>query len=178
MVTHDTKLTRRAMVGATASLVVAAAGAPHEAMATPGDTSSLAAAIEQSHRALRAILNGDPTLYEALFADREDITLGNPFGPYARGKAAVAKTLAGAAAKYRDGEVVGVDLVATYARGSIACVVEVEHDRAKVGDGNEPAEFHVRVTSVYERLKGQWRLVHRHADPITTPRPAESVLGR
>jgi ketosteroid isomerase-like protein len=120
----------------------------------------------------------DPTLYEALFADREDITLGNPFGPYARGKAAVSKTLAGAAAKYRDGEVVGVDLVATYASGSIACVVEVEHDRAKVGDGNEPAEFHVRVTSVYERLKGQWRLVHRHADPITTPRPAESVLGR
>jgi ketosteroid isomerase-like protein len=57
-------------------------------------------------------------------------------------------------------------------------VVEVEHDRAKVGASNEPAECHVRVTSVYERLKGQWRLVHRHADPITTPRPAESVLGR
>ena len=126
-------------------------------MGTPADTASLAAAIEQSHRALRAILNGDPTLYEALFAERDDITLGNPFGPYARGRAAVSKTLAGAAAKYRDGEVVGVDPVATYANGNIACVVEVEHDRAKVGAGNEPAEFHVRVTSVYERLKGQWR---------------------
>ncbi len=88
------------------------------------------------------------------------------------------RRLAGAAAKYRDGEVVGVDLVATYANGNIACVVEVEHDRAKVGGGTEQAEFHVRVTSVYERLNGQWRLVHRHADPITTPRPAESVLGR
>ena len=33
----------------------------------------------------------------------------------------------------------------------------------------------MRVTSVYERLKGQWRLVHRHSDPITTPRPADSV---
>jgi len=54
----------------------------------------------------------------------------------------------------------------------------VEHDRAKVGGGNDLAEFHVRVTSVYGQLKGQWRLVHRHADPITTPRPAESVLGR
>lgn len=166
------------MVGATASLMVAAAGAPREMVAAPADTASLAAAIAQSHRALRAILNGDPTLYEALFADRDDITLGNPFGPYARGRAAVVKTLAGAAAKYRDGEVVGVDRVATYANGNIACVVEVEHDRAKVGASNDLAEFHVRVTSVYERVKTQWRLVHRHADPITTPRPAESVLGR
>jgi len=178
MATHDKRFTRRAMVGATASVMAAAAGGAHEAMAAPADTPGLAAAIEQSHRALRAILNGDPTLYEALFADRDDITLGNPFGPYARGKAAVSKTLAGAAAKYRDGEVVGVDRVATYGNGNIACVVEVEHDRAKVGASSEPAEFHVRVTSVYERLKGHWRLVHRHADPITTPRPAESVLGR
>jgi ketosteroid isomerase-like protein len=178
MATHDRKFTRRAMVGATASLMVTAGSGSHGAIGTPADTASLAAAVEQSHRALRAILNGDPTLYEALFADRDDITLGNPFGPYARGRAAVSKTLAGAAAKYRDGEVVGVDSVATYANGSIACVVEVEHDRAKVGGGNDLAEFHVRVTSVYEHLKGQWRLVHRHADPITTPRPAESVLGR
>jgi hypothetical protein len=56
--------------------------------------------------------------------------------------------------------------------------IEVEHDRAKFGGGNDLVEFHVRVTSVYERLKGEWRLVHRHADPITTPRPADSVLGR
>jgi ketosteroid isomerase-like protein len=178
MATQDNRFTRRAMVAATASSIVAAAGAAHAAMAMPADDTSLAAAIEQSHRALRAILNGDPTLYEALFAERDDITLGNPFGPYARGKAAVSKTLAGAAAKYRDGEVVAVDAVATYANGNIACVVEVEHDRAKVGASTELAEFHVRVTSVYERLNGQWRLVHRHADPITTPRPAESVLGR
>jgi len=40
------------------------------------------------------------------------------------------------------------------------------------------AAKYVRVTSVYERLKGQWRVVHRHADPITNPRPAESVLGQ
>ena len=54
------------------------------------------AAVAQSHRALTAILNGDPKGYEALFADREDVTLGNPFGPFASGRATVVKTLAGA----------------------------------------------------------------------------------
>ena len=165
-------------IGVSAATLFATAATALNAKASTPAAGSLDAAIEQSHRALRAILNGDPKLYEDLFADRADITLGNPFGPYAKGKAQVAKTLAGAATKYRDGNVVGVDLVAKYANGNIACIVELEHDRAKVGTSNALADFHVRVTSVYQRLAGRWRLVHRHADPITTPRPAESVLGK
>ena len=138
----------------------------------------LVAAIEQSHLALAAILNGNSKVYEALFADRDDITLGNPFGPFARGRAQVAAALANAASKYHEGSVKGVDLVASYVNQDIACIVEVEHDRAKVGDRPDFAEFHVRVTSIYQRSGDAWRLVHRHADPITTARPAESVLGK
>ncbi len=139
---------------------------------------TLDAAVAQSHLALAAILNGNPHLYEALFADRDDITLGNPFGPYAIGKVEVAKTLANAASKYHDGSVVAVDLVAKYQNDNLACLVEVEHDLAKVGTSDTPARFDVRVTSLYERIQGEWRLVHRHADPITTARPAESVLQK
>lgn len=169
---------RRMAIGVSAAALFATAATDLSAKPFTPAAGSLDAAIEQSHRALRAILNGDPKLYEDLFADRADITLGNPFGPYAKGTAQVAKTLAGAAAKYRDGDVVGVDLVAKYVSGTIACIVEVEHDRAKVGASDTLSEFNVRVTSVYQRLAGRWRLVHRHADPITTPRPAESVLGK
>ncbi len=142
------------------------------------ETKSLRVAVEQSHRALAAILNGNPKPYEELFANRDDVTLGNPFGPFARGRANVIKTLAGAGSKYRDGSVVRVDLVAEYVSGKMACLVEVEHDRAIVGNSDAFAEFAVRVTSVYERIRGDWKLVHRHADPITTPRPAESVLQK
>ena len=46
-------------------------------------------AIAESHEALRKILNGDPSAYAALIADRDDITLGNPFGPFGLGRAAV-----------------------------------------------------------------------------------------
>lgn len=141
------------------------------------ETPTLEAAVAQSHRALTAILNGDPKGYEALFANREEITLGNPFGPFASGRAAVVKTLAGAATKYREGSA-SVDLIAKYADDKLACIVEVENDRAKVGTNDVFAEFSVRVTSLYEKIDGNWRLVHRHVDPITTPRPAESVLGK
>lgn len=76
------------------------------------NVNNLDAAIEYSHRALISILKGNPKLYQDLFADRDDVTLGNPFGPFARGSAPVAATLAGAASYYRDPEVVTIQLVA------------------------------------------------------------------
>lgn len=146
-----------------------------EAMLVPPD---LEAVISESHEALRLILNGDPSGYAALFADREDITLGNPFGPFGQGRAEVLKTLNNAATKYTDGSVVAVERVAVYGDGKFVCLVEIEHDRAKLGTSTEFAEFAARVTSLYEKIDGRWKLVHRHADPITNFRPAESMLGK
>jgi ketosteroid isomerase-like protein len=136
------------------------------------------AAVAESREALRRILNGDTSGYAALFADREDITLGNPFGPYGKGRVAVLAALNNASSKYRDGSVVGVDRIATYGSGKIKVVVEIEHLRAKLGKSTDFSEFSARVTSVYEKIGKRWKLVHRHADPITSARSAESMLGR
>ena len=142
------------------------------------ETTDLERAIEKSHKALAAIVRGDSSGYKALFSHEDDITLGNPFGPYARGRKNVEATLDGAASHYRDGEVTGVDLIATYAAADLSCVVEVERGRAKVGGSAELAALAVRVRSVFRREEGEWKLVHRHADPITTPRPATSVVSK
>jgi len=137
----------------------------------------LTSVIEQSHQALDAILRGDASGYRALFSQADDVTLGNPFGPYARGRKDVEATLAGAAANYRDGAATGVDLVAKYVSDDLACVVEVERGRARVGGSTQQLSIAVRVTSVFRKESGGWKLVHRHADPITTPRPASSVVS-
>ena len=133
-------------------------------------------AIEQSHAALAAILRGDPGGYKALYSEREDVSLGNPFGPFARGRKKVEETLVGAASHYRDGEAAGVELIAKYVTGDLACVVEVERGRSKVGGGEEVVPISVRVTSLFRLERGAWKLVHRHADPITSPRAAASVI--
>jgi ketosteroid isomerase-like protein len=84
--------------------------------------------------------------------------------------------LDGAAANYREGEAVGFDNIATVITSGLAYTVEIESYRTRVGGSDARAQVSVRVTTVFRREDGRWRVTHRHADPITTPRLAESVL--
>jgi ketosteroid isomerase-like protein len=54
--------------------------------------------------------------------------------------------------------------------------VWIERQQAKVGGGEEVVPIVLRVTLIFRPEEGTWKVVHRHADPITTPRPAESVI--
>ncbi len=111
-----------------------------------------------------------------LYSRHDDVTLGNPFGPYARGYDDVLRTLQDAASHYRDGEATGFERISEHVTPELACFVEVERYRAKVGGREDVTPVSVRVTSIVRKEHGAWRLVHRHVDPITSPRPVESVI--
>lgn len=83
-----------------------------------------------------------------------------------------------AAAHYRDGGATSFERVALYATGELACIVEVEHYVAKVGGAERESPVALRVTTVLRREEAAWKIVHRHADPITTPQAAETVIGK
>ena len=132
--------------------------------------------LEEYHRAGHAITNGHPEVYKRLYSRRDDVTLANPFGPPARGWSEVAATLDRAAGHYRDGEVVGFENVATGVGTDMAYTVEIERYRARVGGADATVPVAIRVTTIFRREEGAWKVVHRHADPITAPRPPESVI--
>ena len=134
--------------------------------------------IEPYHDALRAIINGDPSVYKAMYSEREDVTLANPFGGVARGRAEVEKRLDGAAANYREGEIVGIETIAKSVTSELAYLVEVETFKAKVGGGDEFSPSGVRVTTVFRPESGVWKVVHRHADPAISSRAPETVIQR
>jgi ketosteroid isomerase-like protein len=133
--------------------------------------------LEEYHRAGVEITNGNPAIYKSLWSHRDDATLANPFGPPARGWIDISATLDRAAANYRDGEAVGFENVSTVVSDDLAYVVEIESYRARVGRADEITPVGVRVTTIFRREDGAWKVLHRHADPITAPRPPESVIG-
>jgi ketosteroid isomerase-like protein len=133
-------------------------------------------AIEQSHAALDAIAKGDPTDFFDLFSEREDATLANPFGPPARGRSEIEQAGRRAASNYRDGKAVGFENFAKHLSAEVGYILEIERFEAKVGDSDQLTPVALRVTSIFRLEAGTWKLAHRHADPITTLRPAQSVV--
>jgi ketosteroid isomerase-like protein len=133
--------------------------------------------IEQYYRAQKEFLRGNPDPVKKLFSHREDVTLANPYGPPVRGWDEVAKSIEHAASLRSDGEFVEWQIVAKYVTAELAYVVQIERAEAKVGAREEITPLAVRATMNFRPEEdGEWKIVHRHADPITTPQPAESVI--
>ena len=132
--------------------------------------------IEQNHRMLGEFIRGNLEPAKKFFSHGEDVTLANPFFPVACGWKNVLRTLERAISNFKDGELVGFEPVAKHVTPDLAYTVEVERFKAKVGGGKDLSPVAIRVTSIFRPEEGVWKLVHRHADPIISPQPAESVI--
>ena len=132
--------------------------------------------VEHYQRALEEFVKGNPEPNKRLFSHQEDVTLANPLGPAVRGWEQVAATMERAASNYRDGEATGFESVAKYVTAELAYIVEVERYKGRVGGSAEIVAIALRVTSIFRPEDGVWKIVHRHADPIASSRPAESVV--
>jgi ketosteroid isomerase-like protein len=132
--------------------------------------------IEQYHVALDAFFRGDPQPAKALYSHRNDASLANPFTPVASGWGEIEAAMDRAAVNYADGAATGFDTLAIGVGTDLAYMLEVERFRARVGGSPGSVTGALRVTTVLRLEGGSWRIVHRHADPITTPRDAASVV--
>jgi len=141
-----------------------------------GPPSDLAELIELAHAGLDAFMKGDSAHMRKLFSRGDDVTLANPFGPPVRGRTEVVETMERAASHYRDGAAFGFDRVSEYETDDLAYIVEVERYRSKIGGTNDVTSFALRVTTIFRREDDGWKIIHRHADPITSTRQAESIL--
>ena len=134
---------------------------------------SLDQATKRYHDALRAFFRGDAGPVLRMFSEREDVVLCNPFQPFARGPREVAETVERAASHYAGGEC-EFETVTAVATAHLAYIVEVEQFTATL-DGIDGSGA-LRVTTIFRLEEDGWRVAHRHADGITTPRAFTSVL--
>jgi ketosteroid isomerase-like protein len=139
-------------------------------------TSDLNKLRDQYHQSVAAFIQGDADVQKPLWSRRDDVTLANPLGPPAKGFDAVCQIMDGAALLISEGEGYTFDTIAWVETADLAYEVGVEHSRSKLGDAVEKVPISLRVTTVFRREDDGWKIVHRHADPITTARPVQSVV--
>lgn len=68
-----------------------------------------------------------------------------------------------------------VEEISRFVTPDLAYELHLEHCEGRLAASGEPVVVTLRVTMVYRREEGEWKVAHRHADPITTARPISTI---
>jgi ketosteroid isomerase-like protein len=134
--------------------------------------------VDLSRESNAALLLGDAERYGRLVKQADDFTLMSPFGGQPTHGAAPPERMKEIGKFFKNGKL-EQELVQAY--GSPDLVVLATIERAHVEVGGLPAQdWALRVTLVYRREGSEWRLAHRHADPLgnAISLPQAAALGR
>jgi ketosteroid isomerase-like protein len=133
--------------------------------------------VDRTTAALIRLVAGDPEPFKALYSHEPDVTVFGGFGAYERGWDQVGQNIEFAASRFRGGHL-AIEPLAVGSSGDLAYMVWIERGQVRVEGRDEPGSLLVRVTHIFRREDGAWKLIHRHGDPIVEKTEAEAVLQR
>lgn len=153
---------------------------PSRAQEAPAIDLALVELVRRSGDANAALLRGDIDAYRSLITLTEDFTLMAPFGGKpSRGSDITEETWQHMGRFFKNGKL-KQEVIHAYSSADIVVIALIEHGHVEVG-GLPAQDWPLRVTLVYRRYGADWRLAHRHADPlvgqITLARAAALARG-
>ncbi len=137
-------------------------------------TTTLARQVE----AEEALHNGDPTLRIQMWSTQDPVTLLGAVTSIS-GWDEVSHAFRWLGSRFSNCTAYRFELVAAGVSGDLAYTVGFEHTSVSM-DGVPVEPYTLRVTHVYRRENGEWKIVHRHADPVPDQGSlrAVSTLGK
>ncbi|MFJ9787742.1 YybH family protein [Amycolatopsis sp. NPDC101161] len=133
----------------------------------------LAEMLPRQTAAEQAMHNGDAGPRTALWSKADPVSLFGAWLPIRTGWADVSDAFRRVAAQFSDSREYRFEVVAAGASGDLAYTIGYEHNAVTLN--GKPATYTLRVTHVYRREEGEWRIVHRHGDrPPDEPAPLHS----
>ncbi|MBN9567157.1 MAG: nuclear transport factor 2 family protein [Alphaproteobacteria bacterium] len=135
------------------------------------DKAELDALLKRTEEAAHGLMNGDPSGFDALITQKSDFTIFGPTGGPApmKGSAEWRKVAPAAAGIFKKGEA-KLELFSVHECGDLLVLVLLEHQTVTFSGDSAPQSWSQRVTQVYRREDGDWKIVHRHVDPLVTKR--------
>ena len=145
-------------------LAILAAVPVHAQGAVPADFTAFLATMDAAQIELQG---GRVGAYKALWSRGDDVTLsGGLGGAIEKGWAGVERRLDWVGTQFSKGTN-RIDRVVATVSGDFAYVVQAEHLRYTVPGQSSETTRSYRVTMIFRKESGAWRIVHRHADTQT-----------
>jgi len=135
------------------------------ALGRPLLADTVADIIRSSEEGNAALMRGDIPTYAKFVQFNDDFLLMSPFGGEpTRAADYTPERMASMGRFFRNGTF-SQEVLATYAVEDMVVLATIERTNVEVG-GLPAQDWALRVTLVYRRDGGAWRLAHRHADPL------------
>jgi ketosteroid isomerase-like protein len=137
--------------------------------------SSFRAFLSRWERAQARFINGDPSQWKQNASHESDVTIFGAFGGREKGWNEVGPRNDWASSQFKDiGANQTIEYLNTRTSGDLAFTVSIERQLAQLASQQKATARALRVTQVFRREGGIWKLLHRHADPLVDRVSAES----
>lgn len=113
-----------------------------------------------------AFVDGDVGPLLDISTDSDPATIFGPPGTTVQGAAQVNAANAAGAGTFAPGGENAFEVMHSQADGDLAYWVGVQRSVVRFAERPEPVPMALRVTEIFRREDGDWKLVHRHADPL------------
>lgn len=134
------------------------------------------AAVADVGRAAGDFVAGDAQPYRSRWSHGNDVTIFGGWGAHEQRWPEVGPRLDWAAARFVSGAT-EQEVLAMGSGGDLGYTVSLERGQVQVVGEQDAAPMVLRVTHVYRRENGVWKIVHRHADHITEKTAPAAVLS-
>ncbi len=139
---------------------------------------SVHAAIVRLHAAMADVANGDVSAIKTLYSHSADATSFYGWGGYEKGWQAVSQRWDWAGAQFKGG-IVRYENVSTVITPELFYVTDIEtFQNQRVADTADITGWSNRVTHIFRREAGEWRLLHRHGNRLESQYQPSTRLSK
>lgn len=122
--------------------------------------------MKRREQAANAYVNGDAEPITEISVEDLPATFFSPKGDFRVGAEEVSSTYKNDAVAFDKGSESNFEILQMAASDEIAYWVGFQRASVKMHGKSEIVPFNLRITEIFRRENGDWKLVHRHADSL------------